>query len=100
MGMWLIVTFVFAVIVSLMHLKIKNKKLRLDFFALMLWGAFVMILVDHIIGFITEGGNFIEFTTEGLISSGVMLGIAMFMPILVIWLLAVYTPIGNKICID
>ena len=95
--MWLIITFVFALIVSLMHFKIKNKKLKLGFLALMIWGTFVMIFVDHVIAFLTEGGNFIEFSTTGLISNSALLGIAMVVPLVLIWVLAVCTPLGNRL---
>ena len=45
----------------------------------MLWGAFIMILVDHILGY--EGGAFIEIETDGLIKSGFVLGLAMLVPV-------------------
>ena len=38
---------------------------------------------DHIIGY--EGGEFIEFETDGLITSGTLLGIVMLIPIFVLW---------------
>ena len=63
----------------------------------MLWGTFTMVLVDHVLGFLAEGGEFIEFTTDGLISNGTMLGIAMLVPIVIVWAVAAYTPLGKKI---
>ncbi|MFH1545634.1 MAG: hypothetical protein ABIE23_06145 [archaeon] len=98
--MWFIITLIAAVAVTATCFLVKNKKYKLGFLALMLWGAFIMVLVDHVLGFLSEGGGFIEFTTDGLISSGAMLGIAMRIPIAAIWVLVVYTPLGNKICIE
>ncbi|MBU0570316.1 hypothetical protein KKB40_06115 [Patescibacteria group bacterium] len=98
--MWLIITFIVAVAVTTAFFLINNKKYKLNLLALMLWGTFIMILVDHVIAFISEGGEFIEFTTEGFISSGAMLGIVMLSPIVAVWAIAVYTPLGNKICIE
>ncbi len=98
--MWLIITLIAAVAATAAHFLMKNKKYKLNLLALMLWGTFIMILVDHVIAFISEGGEFIEVTTDGLISSGAMLGIVMLVPIFAIWAVAVYTPLGNKICIE
>ncbi|MEM1513353.1 MAG: hypothetical protein QXE46_00545 [Candidatus Thermoplasmatota archaeon] len=80
--MWLITTLIFATIATLLHLLIKKHKL--DYLALMLWGAFLMILVDHVLGY--EGGNFLEYETEGLINNGIILGIVMVIPVVAIWL--------------
>jgi len=62
---------------------IAPKKYKLGFLCLMLWGASIMIFVDHVINY--KGGEFIEMTTEGMITNGTVLGIAMLIPIFVIW---------------
>ena len=80
--MWLITTFLAALIVTLAWF-IAPKKFKLNALVLMLWGLSIMILVDHIMGY--EGGSFIEMETDGLIQSGLVLGIAMLIPILIIW---------------
>jgi hypothetical protein len=88
--MWLIVSLVAAAIASGAFLLLNDyrRKLKLGLLALMLLGAFLMVLTDHLIAFI-KGENFIEVTTDGLISSGTMLGIAMILPILAIWAIAI-----------
>ncbi|MBC7081751.1 MAG: hypothetical protein H5T44_05885 [Thermoplasmatales archaeon] len=80
--MWLITTLIFAIIATILHISIK--KYRLNYLALMLWGAFLMIFVDHVLGY--EGGAFLEYETEGLINNGIILGIVMLIPVLIIWL--------------
>lgn len=80
--MWLITSFIAAVAVTAVWIFAK-KKYQLGFLSLMLWGLSIMILVDHIIGY--EGGAFLEMETEGLITNGVVLGIAMLIPIFLIW---------------
>jgi len=55
--MWLITTFITALTATLLWFLLK-KKYKLGFLSLMLWGATIMILVDHILGY--EGGKFIE----------------------------------------
>jgi hypothetical protein len=80
--MWLIVSLVAAIIVTAVW-AYAPKKYKLDSLAIMLWGLGIMIFVDHILGY--EGGAFIEMETDGLIESGAVLGIAMLIPIFIIW---------------
>jgi len=84
--MWLVTTGVSAVSVTVLNLFLP-KRLKLGFLALMLWGATIMILIDHILGY--EGGPFLERVTDGMIKSGTLLGIAMLIPIIGIWLVSV-----------
>lgn len=80
--MWLVTTLVAAIAVTIAWLVASNK-FKLNFLALMLWGLSVMIFVDHILGY--EGGAFLEMETDGLITSGVVLGIAMLIPVFILW---------------
>lgn len=81
--MWLITTFISALIATLLWFLLK-KKYNLRLLSLMLWGATIMILTDHILGY--EGGNFIETQTDGIIHNGTLLGIVMLIPIFLIYL--------------
>ena len=85
--MWLITTLVAAIIATTSYYLL-NKKYKLGFLSLMLWGGTVMILVDHILGY--EGGAFLEMETDGLIQNGIILGILMLIPVLAIWLIALF----------
>jgi len=85
--MWLITTFIAALTATLLWFLLK-KKYKLGFLSLMLWGATIMILVDHLLGY--KGGNFLEVETDGMIKSGTLLGIAMLIPIIFIWLIAIF----------
>jgi len=80
--MWLATTSIAAAGVTLAKF-VLPKDYKLDFLALMLWGAAVMILIDHILGY--EGGAFLEKTTNGMIKNGVVLGIAMLVPVFIVW---------------
>lgn len=80
--MWLITTLIAAIVVTAIWY-VKPKIYKLDILSLMLWGTSIMILVDHILGY--EGGEFIELETEGMITSGTLLGIVMLIPIFVLW---------------
>jgi hypothetical protein len=93
--MWLITTSVAAIATTAVW-AFAPKKYKLDFLSLMLWGLAIMLLVDHVMGY--EGGPLIEMETEGLIESGTVLGIAMLIPIFVIWEVSlVLSQVKNKI---
>ena len=80
--MWLVTTSVAAAGATFGN-SVLPKNYKLGFLALMLWGAAAMILVVHILGY--EGGVFVEKTTDGMIKNGAMLGIAMLVPIFIVW---------------
>lgn len=80
--MWLVTTLIAAMAVTAIWY-VKPKIYKLDILSLMLWGTSIMILVDHILGY--EGGAFIELETEGMITSGTLLGIVMLLPIFFFW---------------
>jgi hypothetical protein len=81
--MWLFTTLIAAVIASIFSFRF-NGKYKLGFLSLMLWGATLMILTDHILGY--EGGAFFESQTDGLVGNATILGILMLIPVIVIWL--------------
>ena len=80
--MWLATTSIAATGVTVANF-IFPKKYKLGFLALMLWGSSAMILVDHIFGY--EGGAFFEKATDGMIKNSAMLGLAMLVPVFIIW---------------
>lgn len=80
--MWL-VTSLIAALISTTIWGFVTKKAKLGFLSLMLWGLTVMISIDHVMGY--EGGPFFEMGTDGLISSGIVLGILMLVPVLLVW---------------
>jgi len=79
---WLITTLIAALAVTIAWIVV-SEKYKLSFLALMLWGLSVMIFVDHVLGY--EGGAFLEMETDGLITSGIVLGIAMLIPVFILW---------------
>jgi ABC-type transport system involved in multi-copper enzyme maturation permease subunit len=81
--MWLITTLIAAIVATILTYITRNKY-KLGFLSLMLWGSTIMILVDFIMGY--EGGTFIEMKTDGMITSGFLLGIVMLIPVLIVWL--------------
>ena len=80
--MWLVTTSIVAAGATLGKF-VLPKDYKLGFLALTLWGAAAMILIDHILGY--EGGAFLEKRTDGMIVNSAVLGIAMLVPVFVIW---------------
>lgn len=80
--MWLVTTLLAAIGMTAVWF-VAPKKYRLGSLSLMLWGASVMILVDHIMGY--EGGQFFEYSTDGLVANGMVLGIVMLIPLFALW---------------
>jgi hypothetical protein len=99
--MWLVITFIAALAATLALLRLKGagKKYKLDMLALMLWGTFIMVLVDHSIAFL-QGGPFIEATTDGLITNSSLLGGIMVAVVLIVWAIAAFTPLGAHIRLE
>jgi|GEM_PF-217213 hypothetical protein len=84
--LWLVVSWLAAIAVTIAYIALKNSKAyHLDWLCLMLWGLAIMTLVDRSIGFVVEGGEFIEVTTEGYVQNGTLLGVMMLMPIFFAW---------------
>jgi hypothetical protein len=81
--MWLLTTFASALFFTGLYF-LFGRKYRLEVLSLMLWGATIMILVDHLMGY--RGGEFLERKTEGLISNAVLLGLFMLVPVVLVWL--------------
>jgi hypothetical protein len=85
--MWLITTLIALVAVVVVYWRAKDlKKYQLDSLALMLGGTFIMVLVDHVIEFMEEGGPFIVTETNGLVPNATMLGVIILIPIFAIWI--------------
>lgn len=78
--MWLIVTALTAIMVTAAYLFISDKY-KVGLLAMALWGLSVCIFVDHVMGYLMEGGGeFFEINAEAFV-----LSIAMLIPIFAIW---------------
>ena len=77
--MWLIIlAFAAAIATALWYVNAENDKYLLKLLSFMLWGTTIMVLVDHVIPFVMEGGGeFFEITPEAVVLSFVMLIVAL-----------------------
>ena len=79
--MWLIILLFGATIsTALWYSKAEDDKYMLKFLSLILWGASIMVFIDRLIGYITEGGEFIEMSLQSTI-----LGLTLIVTALIIW---------------
>ncbi len=82
--MWLIILLFGATIsTALWYSKAEDDKYMLKFLSLILWGASIMVFIDHLIGYITDGGEFIEMSLQSTI-----LGFTLIVTALIIWEIA------------
>jgi peptidoglycan biosynthesis protein MviN/MurJ (putative lipid II flippase) len=80
--MWLIMTALAAVITTaIWYIKAPGDKYKLGLLSLMFWGATLMWLVDHVMAYLTEGGEFFEINLEAT-----MLGLSVIILALLVWL--------------
>ncbi|PKK81585.1 MAG: hypothetical protein CVT47_01635 [Thermoplasmata archaeon HGW-Thermoplasmata-2] len=78
--MWLITTALAAAIATAIWYAKDDGRYKMSVLCMMLWGATVMIFVDHVMGFLAEGGEFIEMTADAA-----LLGIVLIIAALAIW---------------
>lgn len=73
--MWLIIlAFAASIATAIWYTQAENDKYLLKYLSLIFWGTTIMVLVDHVVPFIMEGGGeFFEVSTEATVLSGVML---------------------------
>ena len=79
--MWLILTFLAAVIATAAwYSKAPRDEYKLGFLSLMFWGATIMWLVDHVVAYLTEGGEFFEISLDST-----LLGVCVVLAGLLLW---------------
>jgi hypothetical protein len=79
--MWLIILALAAAIVTpIWYSMAENDKYMLKLLCLILWGATIMVFVDHTIAYVVFGEEFWDFSLDAVI-----LGITMLIGALVLW---------------
>jgi hypothetical protein len=81
---WLLVLGYAAVAATLLwYSRAEKDTYMLKYLSLALWGVVVMSFIDHLYGYLTEGGEFLDTSPDAL-----LLGFSMLLVALVAWLLA------------
>ena len=79
--MWLILTALAAIVTTIVwYVKAPEDKYKLGILSLAFWGGTLMWLVDHIMAYAAEGGEFFEINQDAT-----MLGISVILVALFIW---------------
>ncbi len=79
--MFLIVTAFAAITATLLwYVKAPNDQYKLGLLSLIFWGATLMWLVDHVMAYLTEGGEFLEVNLDAT-----MLGVCVVLIGLLVW---------------
>ncbi len=80
--MWLILTALAAIVTTVIwYVKSPDDKYKLGLLSLAFWGATLMWLVDHIMAYVLEGGEFFETSMDAT-----MLGVSVIIFALLVWL--------------
>ncbi len=80
--MWFVMITLAAVVATAIWYVNDKARLyyNLGFLSLALWGTAVMIFVDHVMGYLAEGGEFLEVTLDAM-----MLSIVLLITALIVW---------------
>jgi len=73
--MWLVITLIAAILVTALWYFSESES-RLEILGLMLWGASIMMFVDHTLGYLAEGGEFFELSTEATLLGVILVAVA------------------------
>ena len=80
--MWLIITAFAAIGTTVIwYANAQRDEYKLGLLSLALWGATIMWLVDHIMAYLSKGGEFFELNKDAT-----MLGVSVILVALMIWL--------------
>jgi peptidoglycan biosynthesis protein MviN/MurJ (putative lipid II flippase) len=79
--MWLIMTALAAIITTaIWYVKAPKDKYKLGLLSLIFWGATLMWFVDHLMAYLTEGGEFFETNLDAT-----LLGVSVIVLALLVW---------------
>ena len=82
--MFLLITAAAAIVATIVwYVNAPQDKYRLHILCFIFWGATLMWLVDHVMAYLAEGGEFLEITPDAT-----LLGVAVVLTGLLAWVLA------------
>jgi peptidoglycan biosynthesis protein MviN/MurJ (putative lipid II flippase) len=83
--MWLILTALAAIITTVIwYVKAPQDKYKLGLLSLTFWGATLMWLVDHVMAYLTEGGEFFEVSLDATLLGVSVIVLALFAWVIVL----------------
>jgi hypothetical protein len=91
--MFFLLTALAAVVTTVIwYAKSPDNKYKLGLLSFIFWGATIMWLVDHVMAYMEEGGEFFELSADAS-----MLGVSVIMGALIVWLAALLISDPKKV---
>jgi hypothetical protein len=91
--MFLILTALAAIVATIIwYVKAPDDKYKLGFLSLMFWGATLMWLVDHVMAYLIEGGEFFEINMDAS-----LLGVSVILIALIVWIVVLLVNDPKKV---
>jgi len=79
--LWLVILALAATITTaIWYSKAENDVHLFRLLTIIFWGATIMVFVDHVMGYLMEGGEFFEMTLDATV-----LGIVLLITALIVW---------------
>ncbi len=78
--MWLIILALSAAIATAIWYAKDDGTLKMNILCMVLWGATIMVFVDHTLGYLMEGGEYFDVSLDAT-----LLGIVLVIFALIIW---------------
>ena len=85
--MYLIITALAAVVATIIwYVQAPNNKYKLNILCFIFWGATLMWIVDHVMAYLSEGGQFFDISLDATLLgiSMVLLGLAAWIIVLLV----------------
>ncbi|MEL9940577.1 MAG: hypothetical protein QW348_05895 [Ignisphaera sp.] len=91
--MWLLIlAYAAAISTMLWYSKAENDVYGYKYLAAILWGATIMVFIDHLYSYFSEGGEFMEISVDAAV-----LGFSMLLIAILIWILIVFIKDPRKV---
>ena len=74
------IAFAAVITTALWYSRAENDIYMLKLLSLMLWGATIMVFMDHLVSYLVEGSEFLEMSPNALV-----LGFVMLLGALILW---------------
>jgi len=78
-----VIAFAVVITIALWYSRAESDVYMLKLLSLILWGATIMVFIDHLASYLVEGGEFLEMSPNVLV-----LGFVMLLRALMLWELA------------
>lgn len=91
--MWLLILAYSAAITTVLwYSRAENDVYGFKYLASILWGATIMVFIDHLYSYLTEGGEFMEVSVDSAV-----LGFSMLLIAILLWIAIIFIKDPRKV---